>query len=178
MSSNLKALFVKSTLSLSILLQVFGAQAAPGEKPMTNLEQKTFELRPRHVYFFGTDGKPSEFAKKAGDRLCEMRGFKRATDWTDARMAQADIDNPQKLTGFQTFQKDGKAFVKLTSFEEIMKDAKPSDNRIAVLFKSVTCEREKTKSAAVEDSLFQEDPADIDQQDIRSRLSDSSIEEL
>lgn len=178
MSSNLKALFVKSTLSLSILLQFFGAQAAPGEKPVTKLETKTFELRPRHVYFFGTDGKPTEFAKKAGDRLCEMRGFKRAVEWTDARMAQSDIENPQKLTGFQTFQKDGKSFIKLTSFEEIMKQAKPDENRIAVLFKSVTCEREKTKTAAVENDLFQEDPADIDLQDVRSRLSDTTIEEL
>lgn len=178
MKTNLKALFVKSTLSLSIILQFFGAQAAPSEKSVVKVETKTFELRPRHVYFFGTDGKPSEFAKKAGDKLCEMRGFKRATEWTDARIAQSDIDNPQKLTGFQTFEKDGKAFIKLTSFEDIMKQAKPDENRIAVLFKSVTCERAKTKTAAVEDSLFQEDPADIDLQDVRSRLSETSIEEL
>lgn len=178
MNSNLKALFVKSTLSLSILLQFTGVQAAPGDHPSVAIEKKTFELRPRHVYFFGTDGKPSEFAKKAGDKLCEMRGFKRAVDWTDARMAQSDIENPQKLTGFQTFEKDGKAFIKMTSFEEIMKQAKPEENRIAVLFKSVTCERDKTQTAAVEDDLFQEDPADIDLQDVRSRLSDTTIEEL
>lgn len=172
MGSTFKDLGVKIVLLLSTIL-VTGVAAAQNET-----QARSFEMRPRHVYFFGSEGIVRNAALQVGNRLCEQRGFDHIVDWKESRLLETDIENPGKLRSFQIFEQDGKKFVRLTSFDEVLKQTSRDEDRIAVLFQSITCERKASRNAAIEDEIFQADPADIDLDSVGPRLSEQTIEEL